>query len=93
MDNSDLIEVQLIDRPENLQVMESCLKALGIACRLERGNGQAARLFVSIDPQDDIQLLRLWDQLTDLRVHYLELRQAKVADQLSFMDDEERVIL
>lgn len=93
MKDPDTIEVQLIDRPENLQVMASCLKALGIRCRLERSNGQAGRLLITLAPQDDVRLLRLWDQLTDLRVRYLELRQATIADQLSFMDDEERVIL
>lgn len=75
-------------------MMRSCLKVLGIASRLERGNGQTSRLLITLSPQDDSRLLGLWDQLTDLRVLYLQLRQATIAEQLTFIDDdEERVIL
>ena len=69
-------------------VLRDILVRMGIEHWIEVGNGHGPQLVVQLRPGDDQQLLALWDELTALRVRYLEARQAQVVQQLSFLDGE-----
>lgn len=68
------------------------LTYLGIVCRFQNDNGRGA-IIMELDDADDQALLRLWDELTDLRVSYIEARQQQVVDQLTFLPGDEEVVI
>jgi len=54
---------------------------LGIDVRFAADNGTGA-LLIYMDQKDDQAVLALWDELSDLRVRYIEAKQAAIAEQL-----------
>ncbi len=60
------------------------LTYLGIVCCFQNDNGQGA-IIIEMDDADDQALLRLWDELTDLRVSYIEAKQELMVTQLSYL--------
>jgi len=94
VNRSQQVHIYIPDSEANLAALARSLRALDVECRLQSGNGQSPRLVVTIGPEDDGRLLALWEQLTDLRVRYLEGRQAMIVEQLSFLEASgEAVIL
>jgi len=64
------------------------LTYLGIECEFDSDNGQGA-ITIDMDDADDQALLRLWDELTDLRVSYIEARQELLVIQLSYLEGDD----
>lgn len=64
------------------------LTYLGIVCRFQNHNGRGA-IIMELDDADDQALLRLWDELTDLRVSYIEAKQDLMVTQLSYLGGED----
>lgn len=61
------------------------LDEIGINWTLHTGNGRAV-IIIEMDSNDDARLLALWDELTDLRVQYIDARQRSVGVQTSFLE-------
>ena len=78
---------------ERIARLKPCLRAAGISCRVDRSNGQGPRLTISMKEGDDLRLLALWDELTQLRVLYLEERQRQRVEQLSFLEGSEEAVV
>lgn len=68
-------------------VMVEVLGYLGIPVDFDSDDGQG-QLIVRMDEEDDARMLALWDELTDLRVRYLDAKQEMVATQLSYLEAE-----
>ena len=64
------------------------LTYLGIVCRFQNDNGQGA-IVMELDDVDDQALLRLWDELTDLRVCYIEAKQELMVTQMSYLEGDD----
>ena len=64
------------------------LTYLGIVCRFQNDNGQGA-IIMEIDDLDDQALLRLWDELTDLRVSYIDAKQELMVTQMSYLEGDD----
>ena len=87
------VEIRIPWDEEGSLALARVLGYLGIDVRFAADNGTGA-LLIYLDDGDDQAVLALWDELTDLRVRYMEARQAAIVDQLTFLPDgEEAVIL
>ena len=64
------------------------LTYLGIVCRFQNDNGRGA-IIVELDDADDQALLRLWDELTDLRVCYIDAKQELMVTQMSYLEGDD----
>ena len=64
------------------------LTYLGIVCRFDNNNGQGA-IIIELDDADDQALLRLWDELTDLRLYYIEAKQELMVTQMSYLEGDD----
>lgn len=69
-------------------IMLDVLGHLGISVDFDSDNGQG-QLVVRMDEEDDARMLALWDELTDLRVRYIDARQGEVAEQLSYLGGDD----
>ena len=56
-------------------VLLSLLTTMGIGTRMIPDDGHGPLLEVLLDDEKDERLLALWDQLTDLRVRFIEANQ------------------
>ena len=81
------VEITIRDNQET----KALLRAAGI--RYRQGNGTGPRLVITIDAADDARLLELWNQLTDLRLRYLEAKQRERVEQLSFLEGSEEAVV
>lgn len=63
------------------------LTYLGIVCRFQNDNGRGA-IIMDLDDADDQALLRLWDELTDLRVRYIDAKQELIVTQLTYLEGD-----
>lgn len=80
-----------ITKPWDEQGSLALLRALtylGIVCRFQNDNGRGA-IIINMDDVDDQALLRLWDELTDLRVSYIEAKQEQFVTQLSYLEGDD----
>lgn len=64
------------------------LTYLGVVCRFDNNNGQGA-IIIELDDADDQALLRLWDELTDLRLYYIEAKQELMVTQMSYLEGDD----
>jgi hypothetical protein len=88
----ETIEFELIGR-DAAKVLSPCLTALGVSHTVYRGDGFGDRIVVRVGPREDQLLLKLWDELTRLRVAYLAARESENVIQLSFLDGHDEVML
>lgn len=80
------------DEDGSLALAEALIH-LGITVRFHADNGKGS-LLIYLDEEDDAAVLALWDELTDLRVTYMEARQSAIVDQLTFLPGgDEAVVL
>ena len=86
------IEITITDR-EQIKLLTPCLRALEISHRVDRSNGKGPRLMITMKEGDDLRLLALWDELTDLRLRYLEARQNERVEQLTFLEGSEEAVV
>ena len=69
-------------------VLVRALTYLGIVCRFQNENGRGA-IIMELDDADDQALLRLWDELSDLRMCYIEAKQEVMVTQLSYLEGDD----
>ena len=79
--NSEKIEIRIPWDEEGSLALAWTLIRLGIDVRFAADNGTGA-LLIYLDEEDDQAVLALWDELSDLRVRYIEAKQAAIAEQL-----------
>ena len=93
METIEKTEIKIPWDAEGSLALAWTLIRLGVEVKFASDNGTGA-LLIYLDDADDEAVLALWDELTDLRVRYIEARQAAAVDQLTFLpEDEEAVIL
>lgn len=64
------------------------LDELGIRWGVETEDGHGA-IIIEMDGADDARLLAVWDELSDLRVRYIDARQRSIGIQTSFLEGEQ----
>ena len=79
---STKIEVRIPYSEEMPLAFLKALEEIGIPCRFMAENGSGA-LLITMGDEEDAQLLSLWDELTDLRLRYIEAKQEAIAEQLT----------
>jgi len=79
------IEIRIPWDEEGSLALVWTLIRLGIDVRFAADNRTGA-LLIYLDEEDDQAVLALWDELTDLRVRYIEARQAALVEQLSYLE-------
>ena len=93
--NGQHIELEIYGQ-ERAELLLPSLMQLRVPCTTHIGNmrrGEGPALTLKMRPQDDEKLLRLWDEITDLRMRYLAARQAERVVQLSYLEGSEEVVL
>ena len=80
--NSEKIEIRIPWDEEGSLALAWTLIRLGIEVRFAAENGTGA-LLIYLDQEDDQAVLALWDELSELRVRYIEAKQTAIAEQLS----------
>ena len=79
--SSEKTEIRIPWDEEGSLALAWTLIRLGIEVRFAADNGTGA-LLIYLDEEDDQAVLALWDELSDLRVRYIEAKQAAIAEQL-----------
>jgi len=79
--SNETIEIRIPWDEEGSLALAWTLIRLGIDVRFAADNGTGA-LLIYMDDKDDSAVLALWDELSELRVRYIEAKQAAIAEQL-----------
>ena len=78
---NETIEIRVPWDEEGSLAMVRVLGYLVIDVRFAADNGTGV-LVIYMDQKDDEAVLALWDELSELRVRYIEAKQAAIAEQL-----------
>lgn len=91
--NGEHIEIE-VTGDERVKMLLPCLLQLNVLTTTHfPRNGSKLSLTVKMHAGDDEKLLRLWDEITDLRMRYLEARQAERVVQLTYLEGSEEVVV
>ncbi len=74
------------DRKGSLTLVR-CLRQLGIHCQFNPESRQGS-VSIDMDDEADARVLALWDELSDLRVRFIEENQRQAVEQLSYLEGE-----
>jgi hypothetical protein len=80
-------EVKVPLDAENSLLLAGAMGFLGIGTRVSHDNGMGS-LSVFLDEHGDEAVFRLWHVLSDLRVRYIEAKQAEKAEQMSYLEGD-----
>ncbi|HUW94552.1 MAG TPA: hypothetical protein VMW58_02095 [Anaerolineae bacterium] len=79
--SNETIEIRIPWDEEGSLALAWTLIRLAIDVRFAADNGTGA-LLIYMNQKDDAAVLALWDELSELRVRYIEAKQAAIAEQL-----------
>ena len=80
--SNETIEIRIPWDEEGSLALAWTLIRLAIDVRFAADNGTGA-LLIYMNQKDDAAVLALWDELSELRVRYIEAKQTAIAEQLS----------